>query len=99
VIFVSVIDIGLCKDKSLNADGTSKKKFDMATFKTGLIALFQEKTGHAIAKKESMNKVIPKRRLAPPADGTLNVDRESNKKLDMATFKHGLIALFQAKKI
>jgi hypothetical protein len=98
VIFVSVIDIGLCKDDSLNADGTSKKKFDMGTFKTGLIALFQEKTGHAIAKKEAMKKVIPKRRLAPPADVTLNADRASNKKLDTATFKHGLIALFQAKK-
>lgn len=95
---MSVIDIGLCKDESLNANGTSKKKLDMGTFKNGLMALFQEKTGHSIAKEGLMKKLIQIRRLAPPADGTLNADRASNEKLDMATFKNGLIALFQAKK-
>ncbi len=85
-------------DGTLNADRASNKKIDMGTFKNGLIALFKEKTGHAIAKEGLMKKLIPIRRLAPPADGTLNADRASNKKLDMATFKHGLMALFKAKK-
>ncbi len=61
-----------------------------------MIALFKEKTGHAIAKEGLMKKLIPIRRLAPPADGTLNADRESKKKIDMGTFKDGVIDVFKA---
>jgi hypothetical protein len=90
VIFVSVIDIGVCKDESLNADGTSKVPIDMAAFRHGLIGLFQEKTGNAIPKKEAQ-KALLKRRLEATAVETPNTDGTSKVPLDMAAFRHGLI--------
>jgi ribosomal protein S10 len=96
VIFVSVVDIGVCKDESLNADGTSKQPLDLATFRTGLIGLFQQKTGHAIPKKATL-KVLPKRRLEATAVETPNANKTSKQPIDMATFRTGLISLFGAK--